>query len=312
MTIHDQIYEVNRNPELSEWFHNQLNSHIAFGLYPNDIGPIADSLISQLSSYRTAHNKDTVAVGISGGIDSAVTAALFKEAGYRVIGTLMPIFQNPEETQRGQELCESLGIESEVRDLTPAFNAVFDIFSGFDQTLARPGTDAMFRGGNLRARLRMMTLYDIAGANSGFVASTDNFSELAAGFWTLHGDVGDVSPIQSLTKSWEVPRLAQHLNIPDSIVEAVPTDGLGISESDEHQFGFSYLEFDIGLFTLIRQEFLDISELENKDLAIMQEIRKRISGTMFKRNNPCNLDHPIHRTRYLDLEKLDIQLLLGK
>ena len=312
MTIHEQIYNLNRNPELSEWFHNQLSSHIAFGLYPNDIQPVADGLIDQLSAYRTAHGKDTVAVGISGGVDSAVTAALFKEAGYRVIGTLMPIYQKPEETERGQELCDALGIESEVRDLTQTFNAVFDQFSTFDSTLSRPGHEAMVRGGNLRARLRMMTLYDIAGANRGFVASTDNFSELAAGFWTLHGDVGDVSPIQSLTKSWEVPRLAQHLNIPDSIVRAVPTDGLGISNSDEDQFGFSYLEFDIGLFTLIRQEFLDISELENRDFAIMQEIRKRISGTTFKRNNPYNLDHPIHGTRYTDLEKLDTQLQLGK
>lgn len=312
MTIHQEIHNLNRNPTLSEWFHGQLNSHIAFGLYLNDIECIAEGLVDQLKTYRSSHQIDTVAVGISGGVDSAVTAALFKEAGYQVIGTLMPIYQKSEETELGQEVCSSLGIQTEIRDLTKTFDAVYDQFVGFDSSLARPGTSPMIRGGNLRARLRMMTLYDIAGANGGFVASTDNFSELAAGFWTLHGDVGDVSPIQSLTKSWEVPRLAQHLGIPQSVVEAVPTDGLGISNSDEDQFGFSYLEFDIGLFTLLRQEFLDISELDQQDFAIMQEIRKRISKTMFKRNNPFNLDHPVQSTRYLDLENLDTRLSLNK
>jgi hypothetical protein len=106
------------------------------------------------------------------------------------------------------------------------------------------------RKGNIRARLRMITLYNLAQLHGGFVASTDNLSELGAGFWTLHGDVGDYSPIQSLLKSWEVPYLAQLNGVPESTVRAKPTDGLGIDSGDEAQLGASYLEWDLMTYAL--------------------------------------------------------------
>jgi nicotinamide-nucleotide amidase len=153
----------------------------------------------------------------------------------------------------------------------------------------------------------MITLYDLASAKGGLVASTDNFSELAAGFWTLHGDVGDVSPIQAMTKSWEIPALAEALGVPQSIVEAVPTDGLGIANGDEDQFGFSYLEFDIALFTLMRGG-VDMEKLNEQDKAIVQAVADRVRSTTYKRANPFNLVHPFDGSRYEDLEQLDIYL----
>jgi len=249
---------------------------------------------------------DTVVLGMSGGIDSALTAALFKAADYRVIGMTLPIHQDPSETARGVEACEALGIEHIQKDLSEAFDFVSTNLDDFDDS-----NPDRIRQGNIRARLRMITLYNQAAKHGGFVASTDNFSELSAGFWTLHGDVGDVAPIQSLSKSWEVPNLAELLGVPQSIVTAKPTDGLGVANGDEDQFGFSYMEFDAVLFALIgnikfSQELPDTQELVAK-------VKQRIASTSFKRFNPLNLMHPLDgSTRYDNLEAYDNNTQIGE
>jgi nicotinamide-nucleotide amidase len=148
----------------------------------------------------------------------------------------------------------------------------------------------------------------------GLVASTDNFSELAAGFWTLHGDVGDLAPIQSLIKSWEVPKLAEVYGVPTSTVFATPTDGLGFSNSDEDQFGFSYLEFDIVLLKLCqtsvtgRKEMLEYLNVPDSDADKVNRILDRIKGSTFKRSNPYNLSHPLQTNRYSGLTNIDTGL----
>ena len=307
MTIFDKIYAYNRNPEISEWLQQQLETLISFGIYHNEIENITAGLASQLAEYRTQHNIDNVVIGMSGGIDSAVTAALFKRAGYTVTGVTMPIHQNPEETDRGIEACRALGIEHIHADLTHHYDQLVDRMVAQDADIKGETHADKVRRGNVRARLRMITLYNLAGVKGGFVASTDNFSELAAGFWTLHGDVGDVAPIQSLTKSWEVPAMAEHLGVPESIIAAKPTDGLGIANGDEDQFGFSYLAFDIVLMSLLQNPNNDkwLEGASEADLHIVSEVKKRIAGTTYKRLNPHNLQHPVHQLRYAQLEMLD-------
>jgi len=246
-----------------------------------------------------------------------LTAALFRDAGYHVIGVTMPINQIEDETDRGVETAQALGIDHRHIDLTEAYEDILKQQYKLDASLISNDYSSKIRKGNIRARLRMITLYNLAGASQGFVASTDNFSELAAGFWTLHGDVGDVSPIQSLSKSWEVPALAEMQGVPDSVVYAVPTDGLGISSSDEDQFGFSYLEFDLALFKLL--ENMDGVEFEHsaadvagfkdvKDKLIVESVANRIRSTTYKRFNPFNLTHTFEKDRYDLLDKLDNQL----
>lgn len=310
----EQILQYNRNPQLSNWFDKKLDQWIEAGIYHNSIDSLQESLVAELKSYKEKYQIENVVLGVSGGIDSAVTAALFKEAGWNVTGALLPILQNPQETDRGQEVCEKLEIDYVNVDLTSVYekfisemkDADFVLFEGLDNS-----KEVKVRRGNIRARLRMNTLYNMAASKKGLVASTDNFSELAAGFWTLHGDVGDIAPIQSLTKSWEVPALAEKLGVPQSVIEAVPTDGLGVANGDEDQFGFSYLEFDIALFSLFESKYIKQQLEDDNDVRIISEVESRIGSTVYKRFNPLNLQHPHFADRYDQLLKLDNHLDKG-
>ena len=276
-------------------------------VYADNIVELRDGLVSDLKDYKQEYDIETVVIGMSGGIDSALTASLFRDAGYRVIGVTLPIEQHPDETMRGVEACEKLGIEHFQVDLTEQFKSMCESLSHLDARLSEfedeSEKDTKIRRGNIRARLRMVTLYNLASLHKGFVASTDNFSELAAGFWTLHGDVGDVAPIQSLTKSWEVPAMAELQGVPEAIILAKPTDGLGVANGDEDQFGCSYLEFDIGL--LSRCYGLDSLSNSERMKEVYNIVDSRVGSTTYKRINPSNLNHPTQPNRYDLLDNFD-------
>lgn len=300
-------------PVLSPWFQAKLRQLIDIGVYADSKDVLRKGLVTQLIEYKNKFDVDTVVFGMSGGIDSALSASLFKAAGWRVIGCTLPIEQNPEETDRGVEACTALDIEHIQIDLTDTYNAYLDnACKEVDSKLtAREFDDKpeRVRAGNIRARLRMITLYNLANKFGGIVGSTDNFSELSAGFWTLHGDVGDVAPIQSLNKSWEVPMLAEHMGVPQSIVKATPTDGLGVDAGDEAQFGFSYLEFDIVLYALLNNIFAEEGS-DNEDIIKFNAIKDKVRQTVYKRINPVNLDHPIKGSALYDaLQNLDDNLI---
>lgn len=308
--IKEKIFEYNRYPVISPWFKSQLNRVVDEGIFNNDEEIVVNGIVRQLSEYKKQTGVNRAFVGISGGIDSALTAALFQKAGYFVTGVIMPIHQKEQETLLGREACEVLGIQKLEVDLTMAYEKLLHEFMFHDKTLKLNSVKEAKRKGNLRARIRMMTLYNQASLHGGLVGSTDNFSELAAGFWTLHGDVGDVAPIQSLFKSWEVPSIADYMGVPESIIQAVPTDGLGISNSDEDQFGFSYLEFDIALLCLMYNRGISNSDVEKtvEDERILEHVRDRIAKTAFKRSNPLNIEHPIFDLRFNLMRRIDEEL----
>jgi NAD+ synthase len=306
MNTQQEIISLNRNPELSEWFTKRLEFLIGVGLYHNQNSTLAERIITELVNYREHWGIDNISIGISGGIDSAVTAKLFQRAGWKVLPVIMSINQDQAEVDRGKEVCEDLGVTYIERDLTDMYTHNINNMAEYHDGILADTTHSKIRRGNIRARLRMQTLYDFASQIGGCVASTDNFSELAAGFWTLHGDVGDIAPIQSCIKSWEVPKLAQVLAVPQSVIDAKPTDGLGISTGDEAQLGVSYLEFDIGLFTLMRDG--DLSEASADDIQKIDTITERIMRSGYKRANPYNLVHPADTLRYQALERLDNKL----
>ena len=192
-----------------------------------------------LKDYLSNNNLKSFVIGISGGIDSAVTSTLCAMTECRTIVVTMPIHQNPDETDRGIKHCSWLNskydnIEVLNIDLTDAYNKfVNTIPENFNNTLALA---------NLRARIRMSTLYIISGNSNGIVVGTGNkVEDFGVGFFTKYGDGGvDISPVADLMKS-EIYDLGKKLNIIDEIMNAKPTDGLWDDRrTDEDQLGVSY------------------------------------------------------------------------
>ena len=196
-----------------------------------------------LLDYIENNNLDSFVVGISGGIDSAVTSTLCAMTGRKTYIIVMPIHQRRDETDRGLEHCEWLkqkysNVEHLKIDLTSTFDHFKSVFPiDFDDKLALA---------NSRARIRMSSLYLIAGNKNGLVVGTGNkIEDFGVGFFTKYGDGGvDISPIADLMKS-EVYKLGKKLEIIDSIIKAKPTDGLWDDErTDEDQLGVSYNELE--------------------------------------------------------------------
>lgn len=246
-------------------------------------------LVDKTAEYVTENNLKAMVLGISGGIDSTVVAAICHEVSKKtdipLIGRSLPIKNKEDEFSVSELVGEAFCDEFKVFNLSNSYKAsLFDLCAdaglikdckGYDwywvSDLEELTGRTPIANGNLQARCRMMYLYDIASRHKGLVMSTDNQTEYQLGFWTIHGDVGDFDPIQDLWKT-EVYGLANYLcdRYKSKALEAlhndyketcdkyramsyavysscklIPTDGLGISNSDLEQIGAkSYDEVD--------------------------------------------------------------------
>lgn len=238
-------------------------------------------LVDKTAEYVTSNNLKAMVLGISGGIDSTVVAAICHEVSKKtdipLIGRSLPIKNKEDEFSVSELVGEAFCDEFKVFNLSNSYKAsLFDLCAdaglikdckGYDwywvSDLEELTGRTPIANGNLQARCRMKHLYDIASIRKGLVMSTDNQTEYQLGFWTIHGDVGDFDPIQDLWKT-EVYGLANYLRdrYKSKALEAlhndyketcdkyramsyavysscklIPTDGLGISNSDLEQIG---------------------------------------------------------------------------
>lgn len=184
------------------------------------------------------------AIGISGGVDSALTSVLCALTGKKVLLLNMPIRQSQAEYTRA---CAHIAdLETRFQNVSSAEINLTSTFTEFENQMPFDLQSQHLTMANARARFRMTTLYALGQANGLLVAGTGNkIEDFGIGFFTKYGDGGvDLSPIADLNKS-EVWQLAAHLNVIPSIVEAKPTDGLWADgRSDEDQIGASYPELE--------------------------------------------------------------------
>lgn len=207
---------------------------------------VIDHIVSWLKDYLTQAQMNGFVVGISGGIDSAVTSTLCAKTGLRTFCVAMPIHQAPSQVNLAQEHIAHLKKHfSNVTDISIDLTHAFESFQHSLPT-ARKSSELDLSLANTRARLRMTTLYYFAGLHHYLVAGTGNkIEDFGIGFYTKYGDGGvDLNPLADVLKS-EVFELGKELNVPKNILNASPTDGLfGDSRTDEDQLGATYDELE--------------------------------------------------------------------
>ncbi len=207
---------------------------------------VTEYIVKWLKNYAKNANSNGFVVGISGGIDSAVTSVLCAKTGLKTLCVELPIHQDKAQVSRAKE--HILNLKKEFKnicdievDLTNTFNKFIDSVP-FEEKSAKLDLSLA----NTRARLRMTTLYYFAGLQGLLVAGTGNkIEDFGVGFFTKYGDGGvDLSPIADLLKS-EVFKLGHYLGVSKNILEAQPTDGLfGDERTDEIQLGATYDELE--------------------------------------------------------------------
>jgi NAD+ synthase len=200
------------------------------------------TIVSWIGDYVEQNNINTLVVGVSGGIDSAVVSTLCAKTGVPTIAVSMPIRQSAHTHDLSQRHLKWLNenfrtVESHTYDLTPTFDS-------FEKIMGQDDSELAFA--NSRARIRMTCLYQVAQTRHGIVVGTGNkVEDFGVGFFTKYGDGGvDISPIGDCVKT-EVWDMGRELGIIEDIIKAAPTDGLWADgRTDEDQLGMTYFELE--------------------------------------------------------------------
>jgi len=283
-----------------------------------DYADISKNIMNELKTYCKNNNMKSLVIGVSGGIDSAVCCALARpvcdELNIPLIGRYIGIVSNNnDEYERAKMVGEAFCHDFKMIDLHHEYNVMAGAMEG--------SKDNKIVNGNIKARMRMIYLYDLAGKNKGMVLGTDNMTEYLLSFWTEHGDDFDYNLIHGLWKS-EIYGIADNFYFVSSVlrsmdatnkanammacINADATDGLGISKTDLDQImpdwrerhkttrsGYEevdeilkqYLDWDSGFVFEVDKYPLDE---EGKKL-VSNPVIKRHIGSAFKRNLPINV-----------------------
>ncbi|AWK04437.1 NAD(+) synthase [Flavobacterium crocinum] len=242
-------------------------------------------IVEWLKNYAANAKVNGFVIGISGGVDSAVTSTLCAQTGLKVLCVEMPIHQAESQVNRAKEHIDQLKKRfPNVSDVQTDLTAVFESFK-----TAVPKTDDEVKVNlalaNTRARLRMTSLYYLAGIHGLLVAGTGNkVEDFGVGFYTKYGDGGvDLSPIADLMKS-DVYALGEFLEIPQSILTAAPTDGLfGDNRTDEDQLGASYDELEWAM--LAAESGKTAADFDGREKTVF-EIYKRLNTSNKHKMDP--------------------------
>jgi len=233
-------------------------------------------ITSWIKDYADTHNIESLVVGVSGGIDSAVVSTLCALTGIQTYVLTMPIRQRQDQHDRSINHCIQLlekysNVHWETIDLTKTFESFENLFTANNKLALA----------NSRARLRMTTLYQVAQERNGIVVGTGNrVEDFGVGFFTKYGDGGvDISPIADCLKT-EVWDMGRELGVNQDIIEAAPTDGLwDDARTDEKQLGMTYPELEQAM--MYHEQDIkptDTKELKNlmKFLSIQQRAKHKM------------------------------------
>ena len=231
-----------------------------------------DYISKWIKEYATSLSFQPVSlvIGVSGGIDSAVTSTLCAKTGFKTIAISMPIKQNL--NQHDLSLKHLDWLKNNFENVETKIIELDNVFASFENTMKDFNNSLAFA--NSRSRLRMVTLYQIAQANKGIVVGTGNkVEDFGVGFYTKYGDGGvDISPIADCKKT-DVWNIGKSLGVIDEIIEAAPTDGLwDDSRNDESQLGLSYEEIEDAMENSNSKHIKKYQEIREQNLHKMKPI----------------------------------------
>lgn len=232
-----------------------------------------DKIVTWLQNQVKDANVNGLVVGLSGGLDSAVVSYLIKRAFPNdSLAVIMPLKSNPKDIEHAHAVTKGSGINELTVDLTEThhvlYSSIQEQLKSKDELIVE--TDRL-ADANLRARLRMSTLYTVATNYNYLVVGTDNASEWFTGYFTKYGDGGvDILPIVDFTKG-EVREMARFLGVPNEIIEKKPSADLWEGQTDEEEMGTTYDKIDA---------YLKGEKIPKEDQKIIDRMHQR---TMHKR-----------------------------
>lgn len=234
---------------------------------------LPDRIAQWLRDYLEAAGAEGFVFGLSGGVDSAVVAALAVRAvgTDRVLAALMPCHSQPDDLRLARQVADTFGIPTVTVNLTPIYDALLATLPPSESTLAPA---------NIKPRLRMIALYYLAQSRRYLVLGSGNKSEIAVGYFTKYGDGGvDLLPLGGLykTRVWE---LARELGVPQEVIDRPPTAGLWPGQTDEGEMGITYRELDRILAAM------EAGDLSGLDSASVAKVREMIARSEHKRSMP--------------------------
>lgn len=244
--------------------------------------PLAEHLLTafiQDEVWKVGYKK--VVLGLSGGIDSAVVAALASRAlgSENVYAIMMPYAtSNPDSLADATQVAEHLDIKHSVIEITTMIDSYFT-------TIAEPNAEILRRG-NKMARERMSVLYDQSSKLNALVIGTSNKTELLLGYGTIYGDMASaLNPIGDLYKH-QIYQLAKHLNLPKVVIEKAPSADLWEGQTDEQELGYTYDELDCFLYYKYDCRYSEQELAEMFAEEFINAVTRKVRVNHYKRKPP--------------------------